>query len=224
MKQTLFAVIVLSFILFSNDIEAQVFGTNPTFSASIYGATTHVDFSSDGQDDDLVEYKSNFGYGVHFGYSENLNEASKINFQIGLITASWYADEDFLGGTYEFEALYLTMQPSVQRSFGSIFLKFGGFLDYGLAGTNTLPSGNEFDIFEDEALNRTNSGLVLGAGLDISDAAKGVVDVMWGTPDNYFFEIFADYRWGLSDVEGVDDDNNQTATLSFITFGIRGNF
>lgn len=224
MNKKLLLLTILGTILSTTAINAQLIGTNPTFTASIYGGATFVEFSSDNQSNDVVDYKSKFGYGVHFGYSEMIDPDTKLNLQVGLMKAAWYAEDPFMGGEYEFEALYLTMQPSLQRYFGNTFIKGGGFLDYGLAGTNTLPSGSEFKIFEDEALNRTNAGLVIGAGLDVSDATRGFIGNIWDIDENYFFEIFADYRLGLADVEGASDSDNQKATLSFLSIGIRSNF
>ena len=79
----------------------------------------------------------------------------------------------------------------------------------GFTGTQTIvASGNDYAIFREEALRRTNLNLIINSTFQF----------------NELFGFFAEYRVGLLNIEGKWDQGNQKPTLGSFRIGINKDF
>lgn len=109
-----------------------------------------------------------------------------------------------------YNALYLDLSTILQRSINERFTVGAGLaMGLGFTGTQTIvASGNDYAIFREEALRRTNLNLIINSTFQF----------------NELFGFFAEYRVGLLNIEGKWDQGNQKTTLGSFRIGINKDF
>lgn len=149
-----------------------------------------------------VGYK--FAMGKDFPIAENLVVQPEVAF---LSMGFKVADQD-----YNYNMYYLSLQGAVQyKTPFKAYVGMGLFLDYGLFGTQSYPSGNKGKIFKNGGLTRLNTGLNFEAGYPVT--FKPVTG-----------DIFLSFRKSLNNAEDDDATVGQTTKLNMVTIGYRYTF
>lgn len=196
--------LILCMLLSSNIIYGQ---SSDKFMDNIYAGLTFGDskFTSDNTSNDAANYQPALGFMIGIGKNYPLSKAIDFEVAFGFVNMGMkIADQD-----YTYSLSYLSVEGLARYTFSnSMFINGGIYLDYGLFGKQTTPSGNSIKPFEKGAISRSNSGLEMGLGYPLSLSGKPV-------------EISLSYRLGLNDVEGKFDQDNQRATFQMTSLGIK---
>ncbi len=166
-----------------------------------------VSFSDDVNSQD---YFSNVtGIGLTISGSKNIMPFLFGNLYLGagLDYYSWNAVDNQSDETVAtYDAIYLDLSATIQRNINEKFKVGTGFsFDFGVLGNQTITnSGNDYALFRDEALKRTNMNLILNTDYNM----------------NGQYSLFAEYRLGLLNIEGKWNANDQRTSLGSFRVGM----
>ena len=161
-------------------------------------------FTSDDTSNDLGDYA--MSPGLSLGVARTFPMGGGLDVEAGL-TYSNVAFKTAGADPYTYRMNYVGVEGLVRYTVSSFFVNGGGYFDYGLSGKQTMPSGNEVGIFEEEALNRMNMGVEAGIGMPLAVAGHAL-------------ELSLSQRIGLNDIEGAYDQDNQKATIWVTSLGV----
>ena len=184
-------------------VQAQGFlgDQNLRVSAALTMGDAH--FTSDDTSNDMAEYS--MAPGLSLGVTRTFPVGGGLDVETGFT----YSNVGFKtsGDEYTYRMNYVGVEGLVRYTVANFFVNGGGYFDYGLSGTQTMPSGNEVGIFEQEALNRMNMGVEAGVGMPLTLAGQAL-------------EVSLSQRIGLNDIEGQYDSDNQKGTIWVTSLGV----
>jgi hypothetical protein len=209
-------------------------GNKSEKSKTIYTASLGLDwmrvnFSCESCTQIVPDYDSKTGYFASFGIRHKISDKYNLSIdpEIGLATIGWSAIDPNSSNTkpYEMDLFNLRSSFTLRGEIQNLFLYRGGLgLDYILKGTNTLPSGTEINVVDKEVLQRLNTGLIIGSGLNFGNLIKNISKKK-ATLKNYFFELNFDYFFGFNNVEGKKDTNNgERSYYNHFRVSVKSNF
>lgn len=152
-----------------------------------------------------AEFGPSLGYMLGLSKDYALSENLILQPGIALVGfGSKVVDADY---TYNIHYLSFNANALYRTPF-RIYTGAGLFLDYGLFGSQSYPSGGSANIFESGGFGRLNTGVNMELGYPINFGDKQA-------------DVFGSYRIGMNNVEGEDAEAGQTTKLRMFTIGVK---
>lgn len=153
----------------------------------------------------VADFGPSLGYMLGLSKDYAFGESIVIQPGIALVGfGSKVVDADY---TYNIHYLSFNANALYRTPF-RIYAGAGLFLDYGLFGSQSYPSGGSANIFESGGFGRLNTGVNVELGYPINFGDKQA-------------DIFGSYRIGMNNVEGDDAETGETTKLRMFTIGVK---
>ncbi len=168
---------------------------------------TNVSFSDDMNSQKFFENVTKIGLTVSASKKLMTLSFAELHGGAGLDYYSWKAvDNASSQDVASYNALYLDFHAFLKRNVTTA-LNISAGLAYaiGINGKQVITlSGNEYAIFDDNALSRNNFNLLIIADYQLINLVG----------------VFAEYRLGLMNIEGKWNSGNQVTTLGSFRLGV----